>query len=259
MSEQGKIRLSADSEKPTDPPAPPGNTTVINTQQQVPKPPSNNELRRRRPSYLKIILVAVAVFVLGGVGYVGHIIFNTASGVSSYCSQKTNTANQQAEQQAGELRGALHDTVLFGSKPQITTSTDDDCLDGDGTGSAQATYLAHDVGLTQAESAVMQVLGGAAQPLTLTDNSNTDSPAGVDNGESFINYLLTTVTTAEGKSYDVQFQLAHAYDCPATGCRSSDAVVQQYGLQNAPITRYTLRLLTKAGSESVQCTTDAQP
>lgn len=198
-------------------------------------PSSNNQLRHGLSVYLKILLGVVAAIMLGGVGYGVYIVSSVISGTSQYCSQKTNSADQQVQLQTNELREALHGAMLFGAEPRITTSTDNDCLDGDGTGSVEADYLAHDTDLTQAERGVMEVLGGTALPLTL--NGKWGMNGSFDGGEGwFVHYLVTRATTGSGKSYDVQFQLADAYTCTeAAGCTDGSDVVQRYNLQNTPI------------------------
>lgn len=223
MDDQNKVNTTQETETPSIQSSETGSPTkelqsanILNQQ--------NN--KSRRPKWLKIIIVIPLIIVLVVFGFIGYFVVDT----SLYCSHKTHTANNQAKQQESELSNI----VLFNSKPQITTSTDYDCVDGDGTGSALATYNVKNLNLTQANDKVIASIRGKEKAITFYNNGDAHSSEFDQNNSNYIiNELMTSITSPKGKLYDVQFRLANSYTCTPT-CDSGD-IVQEYNLQTTPI------------------------
>jgi hypothetical protein len=197
------------------------------------KPPQNDI--PHEPNYLHSLKFAAIVLVCGlvvtGIVIGVYIVQNLTTSISTTCEQKIQSATHLAQQQSNELQGIS----LFGSAPKITKNLDDDCLDGNGTGSAIAAYQVSNVNLTQAENEAMKVLGGTEIPLTLSGNGDVNSQEYSENPNSgLINSLSTTVTTSGNKTYDVQFLFTDVYDCPNV-CDTGSDIVQTYNLQNQSI------------------------
>jgi hypothetical protein len=156
--------------------------------------------------------------------------------VNHYCSQKTATANRQASEQAAALRKIK----LLGSKPQISTATNTDCVDGDGTGSAFAAYHPPALNLADANEAVAKALHATGSPITYSGGSDAGLLWSRNDDNTIIRSLQATFK-GSGVRYGVLFVLANRYDCPGV-CDSSDSIVQNYNLQNIPIREIDIQI-----------------
>jgi hypothetical protein len=197
------------------------------------KPPQNDLPNRSNHLHtlMVIVIVSLCVLAVGGISYGIYVVNDATTSISTACSQKVQTATHQAQQQAEELQGV----TLFGSGPKITKASNDDCIDGDGTGSAMAAYQVSGVTLTQANNGILKSLGGTETPLTLSGNGDTNSQEYNDNDNSgLIHSLSTTVITSGNKTYDIQFLFKDVYDCPNV-CDTGNDIVQTYSLQNESI------------------------
>ncbi|HEY4160881.1 MAG TPA: hypothetical protein VGM08_02350 [Candidatus Saccharimonadales bacterium] len=205
-------------------------------------PPPANVLPPGSPHYLRTILITVGVGICVIVTAIGVWLGHTAQNIGSDCDQKVQAATHQAQQQANQLKGI----VLSGSKPTVTKSLDDDCLDGSGTGTATAAYPVQNTGFTQANDEVMQTLGGTETAVVLNDNTDDISnPSGASLTTTSVDQVTAAIKTSDGTSYLVQFVFTAPYDCSAAAggtCTDDSTVIQTYGFQNEPIKEITISL-----------------
>lgn len=173
---------------------------------------------------LKSILIIIVVILVLFIGYVGYGVTK----FTSSCAHDKKILKQNSDSLASNLR----QITVGNSKPQIVNeATTEDCVDSGGTdGRAVSYYQVGGLPFNTINSQAIAAVGGSESDISTQVDTNF---WGYNPSSNKINYLQTSITTSDGKTYNLSFGLATPYACPSY-CDDSN-VITQYGLSSTPI------------------------